>query len=283
MTASAPGSGRRLYISSDMEGVAGVSSWQQVDARTPHPEYEIYRRLYTAEVSAAIAGARAGGAGDVLVNDSHGPMRNLLLDELPPDVRVIFGNRKPFSMVQDAGGGFDGAFFIGYHGGAGDADAVLCHTYTPSVIYEVHLNGVRCSEATINAGLLGYYGVPVLLVTGDRTTVDGVRAQMPWVRGVVVKESIGNFAADSMMPAAARRAIAAEAESAIRERGAAQPFRFEPPLVLDVTLVTAAQAHLVATIPGFERTGSRHVRFAHDDYPVVFKAFVASWRLGSQA
>ena len=176
---------------------------------------------------AAIEGARAGGAGEVLVNDSHGPMRNLLLDELPADVRVIFGNRKPFSMVQDADGGFDGAFFIGYHGAAGDADAVLCHTYTPSVIYDVQLNGMRCSEATINAGLLGYYGVPVLLVSGDRTTVEGVRAQMPWVRGVVIKESIGNFAADSMTPAAAVRAIAGARRigRARKHRRATLPFR----------------------------------------------------------
>ncbi|HEX3369789.1 MAG TPA: M55 family metallopeptidase [Candidatus Cybelea sp.] len=273
----------KLYISSDMEGVAGVCAWQQVDARTPHPEYEAYRRLYTAEVRAAIDGARAGGAGELLVNDAHGPMRNLLLDELPDDVRVIFGNRKPFSMVQDAGAGFDGAFFIGYHGAAGDADAVLCHTYTPSVIYEARLNGMRCSEATINAGLLGYFGVPVLLVTGDRTTVEGVRSQMPWVRGVVIKESIGNFAVDSMTPGAAVRAIAAAAESVVRESTAARPFCFEPPIVLDVAFVTAAQAHLVATIPSFERTGSRSVRFAHDSFPVVFKAFVATWRLGAQA
>ena len=138
-----------------------------------------------------------------------------LLDELPSDVRVIFGNRKPFSMVQDADGGFGGAFFIGYHGAAGDADAVLCHTYTPSVIYEVRVNGIRCSEATLNAGLLGFYGVPLLLATGDRTTVEGIAEQMPWVRGVIVKESIGSFAADSMVPAAAQRAIRREAEVAI--------------------------------------------------------------------
>ena len=150
----------RLYISSDMEGVAGVCAWEQVDARTPHPDFAIYRRYYTQEVTSAIEGARSGGVAGVLVNDSHGPMRNLLLDELPSDVRVIFGNRKPFSMVQDAQAGFGGAFFIGYHGAAGDADAVLCHTYTPSVIYEVRINDVRCSEATLNAGLLGYYGVP---------------------------------------------------------------------------------------------------------------------------
>ena len=249
----------------------------------PHAEYATYRRYYTQEVASAIEGARAGGAGGVLVNDSHGPMRNLLLDELPSDVRVIFGNRKPFSMVQDADGGFGGAFFIGYHGAAGDADAVLCHTYTPSVIYEVRVNGIRCSEATLNAGLLGFYGVPLLLATGDRTTVEGIAEQMPWVRGVIVKESIGSFAADSMVPAAAQRAIRREAEVAIAEAATAKLFCFEPPITLDVQLVTAAQAHLVATIPSFERTGSRSVRFVHDSYPVVFKAFVATWRLGAMS
>jgi D-amino peptidase len=270
-----------LYVSSDMEGVAGVCAWQQVDARTPHPEFAIYRRFYTQEVTSAIEGARAGGAAGVLVNDSHGPMRNLLLDELPDDVRVISGNRKPFSMVQGADGGFGGAFFIGYHGAAGDADAVLCHTYTPSIIYEVRVNGVRCSEATLNAGMLGSYGVPLLLATGDRTTVEGIVEQMPWVRGVIVKESIGSFAADSMVPAAAQRAIRREAEVAIAGAGAAKLFCFEPPITLDVQLVTAAQAQLVATIPSFERTGSRSVRFVHDSYPVVFKAFIATWRLGA--
>ena len=272
-----------LYISSDMEGVAGVCAWQQVDARTPHPEYAIYRRYYTQEVAGAIEGARAGGAAGVLVNDSHGPMRNLLLDELPADVRVIFGNRKPFSMVQGADGGFGGAFFIGYHGAAGDADAVLCHTYTPSIIYEVRVNGIRCSEATLNAGLLGFYGVPLLLATGDRTTVEGIAEQMPWVRGVIVKESIGSFAADSMVPAAAQRAICREAEAAVAGAPTAKRFCVETPITLDVQLVTAAQAHLVATIPSFERTGSRSVRFVHDSYPVVFKAFVATWRLGAMS
>jgi D-amino peptidase len=272
-----------LYISSDMEGIAGVCAWQQVDARRPHPDYEIYRRCYTREVTSAVEGARAAGATGVLVNDSHGPMRNLVLDDLPADVRVISGNRKPFSMVQDVDSGFDGAFFIGYHGAAGDPDAVLCHTYTPSVIYEARVNGIRCSEATLNAGLLGYYGVPLLLVTGDRTAVADVQEQMAWVRGVSVKESIGNFATNSMVPAAACRAIRREAEAAIRGANDAQLFRFKPPIALDVQLVSAAQAHLVATIPGFERSGSRSVRFTHDDYAVVFKAFIATWRLGMQA
>jgi D-amino peptidase len=273
----------KLYISCDMEGVAGVCSWEQVDARTPHPDYAIYRRYYTYEVRSAIEGARAGGAGEILVNDSHGPMRNLLLDELPNDVRVIFGNRKPFSMVQDADRGFSGAFFVGYHGAIGDADAVLCHTYTPSVIYEVRVNGVRCSEATLNAGLLGHYGIPLLLVSGDRTTVDGVREQMPWVEGVVVKESIGNFAAASMTPHAAQTAIHEGAKEAVKSASRAKAYRFASPVQLDVTLVKTEQADLVEMIPGFSRTGARSVRFAHEHYPVVFKAFVATWRLGARA
>src|SRR5580658_11014344 len=272
-----------LYISSDMEGVAGVCAWQQVDARTPHPEYEAYRRYYTQEVAGAIEGARAGGAGGVLVNDSHGPMRNLLLDELPTDIRVIFGNRKPYSMVQDADASFGGAFFIGYHGAIGDQNAVLCHTYTPSVIYELRLNDLRCGEATINAALLGSYGVPLLMVTGDRTTVEGVQAQMPWVHGVVVKESIGNLAADSISPAAAQRAIADGAMQAISGKSNAKPFTIAAPIEMRITLAKTEQADYVAIIPEFERSGPREVRFVHDDIRTIFKAFVAAFRLGAQA
>lgn len=273
----------KLYISSDMEGIAGVTSWKQVDARTPHPEYATFRRYYTHEVRAAIEGAREAGARDVLVNDSHGPMHNLLFDELPADVRVIFGNRKPHSMAQDADRGFDGAFFIGYHGAIGDADAVLCHTYSPAVIHDVRVNGVRCSEATLNAALLGHFGVPLLLVSGDRTTVEAIRTQMPWVRGAVVKESIGASAANTLTPPAARALIRDAAREAVTNAKSATPYAFEPPIVLDVELATTAQADLAATIPGFARTGGRSVRFEHAQYPVVFRAFVATWRLGAYA
>jgi D-amino peptidase len=98
-----------------------------------------------------------------------------------------------------------------------------------------------------------------------------------------VKDSIGSFAANSMMPGTACRAIRRAAEEAIRKAAQAKLLRFDPPLTLDVQFVTAAQAHLVATIPGFERTGSRSVRFTHEAFPVVFKAFVATWRLGAMA
>jgi D-amino peptidase len=273
----------KLYCSTDMEGVAGVSSWEHVDARTPHPEYATYRRYFTLEVAAAIDGARRAGAREVLLNDSHGPMRNLLFDELPSDVRVIFGNRKPYSMVQDADPSFGGAFFIGYHGAIGDSDAVLCHTYTPSVIYDLHLNGMRCSEATINAALLGAVGVPLLMITGDRTTVEGAQAQMPWVHGVIVKESIGTLCANSMSPAAAQRAIGAGAEYAVANAAKAKPFILESPIEMRVTLAKTEQADYVEIIPGFERVGARDVRFVDPDIHTIFKAFVATFRLGALA
>ena len=272
-----------IYISCDMEGVAGVSSWQQVDTRNHPPEYFIYQQYMTDEVAAAIDGARSAGAREVLINDSHGTMRNMLFDRLPDDVRVIFGNRKPLSMVEGMNREYGGVFFTGYHGAIGDQNATLGHTYTPSVVYEARINGVVCSEATINAGLAGFYGVPVLLVTGDRVTVEGVQAQMPWVHGVIVKESIGYFSTDSVSPARAQAMIREGAAHAVRNAQNARPFVFDPPVTLEIDLARVEQADYVELIPGFVRTRARTAQFTHDDYPTIFRAFVAAFRMGALA
>ena len=273
----------KVYISADMEGTAGVCSWDQVDARNYTADYFIYQKVMTAEVCAALDGARKGGATEFLITDSHGPMRNLLLDELPDDARVIFGNRKPFSMLQDIDRTFGGVFFTGYHGAIGEPNATLCHTYTPSVVYDVRLNGLRCSEATLNAALAGHFGVPVLLITGDRVTIESAAEQMPWITGVIVKESIGNFAVDSMSPQAAQDAIRDAAVRAVRSAKDARPFVFDPPITMEIDLAKVEQADWVALIPGFERSGARAVRFTSENYPTVFKAFVAAFRMGAVA
>lgn len=270
-----------VYISSDMEGTAGVCAWEQCDARKPHPEYALYRTWMNREIRAAIDGAREGGAKGITVNDSHGPMRNIDFDEQPADIRVISGNRKPFSMAQGAEGGFDGAFFTGYHGAIGDANATLAHTYSPGVIYDVAINGTTCSEATLNAAYLGWFGVPLLLVTGDRTTVEGVQAQMPWVIGAVVKESIGYYATDSISPDAAQDLIRAAARTAIENASTAKPFTFKAPITMDITLARVEQADLIELIPGFTRTESRQVRLTRDDYPTILRAFIAAFRMGA--
>ena len=262
-----------------MEGTAGVCSWAQCDPSNQH-EYPIYRRYMTREVRAAIDGAREAGAGEMLINDSHWDMRNLLWEELPVDVRVVSGSRKPLSMTQGLGDGFAGAFFTGYHGGAGVANSTLSHTYTGDVLFDVQMNGVHCSEAILNAAFAGVHGIPLLLITGDRTIVSEVTALMPWVTGVIVKESIGYYAADSLTPIAAAAAIRMGAREAVARAKDAKPFVFVPPIRMELTFTRAECVDTVELMPGFHRMDARTVGFNAPDYPTAFRAFVAAFRLG---
>lgn len=272
----------KLYISCDMEGTAGVCSWMQCDPANTS-EYPVYRRYMSREVRAAIDGARTAGVTDVLVNDSHWDMRNVLWDELPADVRVISGSRKPFSMTEGLDRGYVGAFFTGYHARVGDADGVLAHTYTADVLYNVRINGVACSEALLNAAMAGYYGIPVLLATGDRVFVEHAKQHMPWITGVVVKDGIGHYSANSMTPKAAQAQIQAAAATAVRNASQAKPFTFDPPITMELDTTRVEQADFIELMPGFQRTRGRTLRFAHDDYQMVFRAFVAAFRLGGAA
>ena len=272
----------KLYISADMEGTAAVATWTQVDPKNT-TEYPYYRTLMSREVRAAIDGARDAGATDVLVNDSHSSMRNVSWDELPSDVRMIYGARKPFSMSEGVDASFGAAFFTGYHAGAGERDGAMDHTYSPDTLYTVRVNGIACSEALLNAAVLGTYGVPVVLITGDRTVCESTRAHMPWIATAIVKESIGRFSVNSISPEAARACIRAAASEAIANAGAARPFVFEPPIALEIDFVGTQNADFAELIPGMERIGGRTCRYEHDDFRVVFKTFVAAMRLGSTA
>lgn len=272
----------KLYISADMEGTAAVASWTQVDPKNT-TEYPYYRKLMSLEVRAAIDGARDAGATATLVNDSHSAMRNVLWDDLPDDARMIYGNRKPFSMTEGIDTSFAAAFFTGYHGGIGDSNATLAHTYSPDTLYNVRVNGIACSETLLNAAVLGTYGVPVVLITGDRATCDRARVHLPWITTVVTKDAIGYFAVDSLSPAEARRRIRAGATSAIEDLARAKPFVFEPPIALELDFVKVEQADFAELIPGIDRIGGRTVRYVHDDYRVVFRTFMAAMRLGAAA
>ena len=266
-----------------MEGTASVSAWQQCDPSNV-TEYPYYRKLMSQEVRAAIDGARTAGVDDVLINDSHSSMRNMIWEELPESgVRLIAGNRKPFSMAEGLDSSFGAAFFTGYHAPAGEGNGALEHTYTPDTIYNIRINGIRCSEATLNAAVAGYHGVPLVLITGDRTTVEHAQSQFPWITGVIVKESIGKFVVNSISPKEAQEAIRAGAREAMQRIGEAKPYVFEPPITMEIDFVLSEQADFVELMPGFERTGGRTVRFVHDDYRTVFRAFIAAFRLGSAA
>jgi len=272
----------KLYISADMEGTAAVASWTQVDPKNT-TEYPYYRKLMSLEVRAAIDGAREAGATHVLVNDSHSAMRNVEWDELPSDARMIYGNRKPFSMSEGIDETFGAAFFTGYHAAVGVANGTLGHTYAPDTLYNVRVNGIACSEALLNAGVLGTYGVGVALVTGDRATVEDAQRNFPGVTGVIVKESIGYFAVDSLSPDVARERIRAGARAAIANVANVKPYVFQTPIALELDFMRVENADFAELIPGIDRIGGRTVRFVHDDFRVVFKTFIAAMRLGAAA
>lgn len=263
----------KIYISSDMEGVSGVVHSEQIDPA--QAEYQRARKWMLAEVNAAIEGALAAGAKQVLVNDSHWNMRNLMIEDLNPAATLLSGTPKPYSMMTGIDAGFDAVFLMGYHARAGSAFANLDHTYVgPNSVQNVWVNGIEVGEYGLNAALAGYFGVPVVLVTGDQT----VCAQAKELLGddletVAVKEAVGRVAAKNMHPTRAQEMIRAAAERALKQKRA--PFTFKPPITLRLALARSTQAECCALMPNVKRVAPRVIEFTHDDYAVLFNAFRA--------
>lgn len=262
----------KVFISVDMEGIGGVVHRDQVWSEGK--DYDRARGWMTEEVNAAITGALAGGATEVLVNDSHGNMRNVLVENLHEKASLISGTPKPLSMMQGIDGSFDVVFFIGYHAGAGTEDGVLDHTYSSSTVSNVRINGKLMNEAGINAALAGYHGVPVGLVTGDSNAVEQTRALVGDVEGVVVKEAVGRTAAKVMQPKKAQALIRKAAQTAVERRDDLQPLKLEKSNTVEVDFLTSAMADWAEMIPGVERDG-RTITYASDDFVTVFKALRA--------
>jgi len=268
-----------IYISVDMEGVAGVVHEDQTDPIDPRHagEYNRFRRLMTAEANAAIEGALDAGAERVLVNDSHWLMMNLLAEELHPAAELLSGGPKARSMVEGVEAGFDAAMFVGYHARAGVGQAIIDHTYT-SIVHEARLNGRPVVELAINAALAGTYDVPVALVSGDQALAAEARELLgPSVETVVVKHAVGRFAARSVAPSVACRLIREGAAAALRRAHA--PFRLPAPIRLEVDFALTQMADMAELAPGSVRVGGRTVAYTHDDYREVFRAWRALYNL----
>jgi D-amino peptidase len=268
-----------VYISVDMEGVAGVVHEDQTDPVDPRhaAEYNRFRRLMTAEANAAVEGALAAGAERVLVNDSHWLMMNLLAEELHPAAELLSGGPKARSMVEGIDGGFDAALFVGYHARAGVGHAIIDHTYT-SRVHEARLNGRPVGELAINAALAGTYGVPVALVSGDQALAAEARETLgPSVETVIVKHAVGRFAARSVAPSVACRLIRDGVIAALGRPHA--PFRLPAPIHLEVDFALTQMADMAELVPGSVRTAGRTVAFTHDDYREVFRAWRALYNL----
>jgi D-amino peptidase len=262
----------KVFLSSDMEGTAGVVDWQQCVG--DGPEAAAGRALLLAEVNAAIEGAVAGGATEIVVNDSHSTMRNLPADALAGGASYISGSHKPLYMMQGLDGSFDAVMFVSYHGSVG-APAGLSHTYNPRAVIEARLGGVVTGEAGINALVAAHYGVPVVLVTGDRCACEETAALIPGVHAAVVKEHVSRLAAHSLHPARACALIRETAQRAIEGAAGASP----PPVgsaTLEISVRTTDIAEAAAWVRGVERTGPRELRFDGEDPLAVYRSFCAA-------
>ena len=262
----------KLFISFDMEGVAGIVDWAQ--CLPPGQLYEEGRALLLGEVNAAIDGALAAGATEIVCNDSHGPMNNLNPADLHGRAAYIAGRHKPRYMMEGLDDSFDAVFLIGYHGSISGEPSVLSHTYNPSVISRVTLNDVECGESGINALVAVGHGVPVALITGDQVTIAEAEPFFKQVEPVVVKGSITRFAAAQVHPEEAREMIYAGAESALRRLGSVPLPNVALPARLDVELQNADMANVASWVKGVERSGTRSVRIMGDDPLEVYRSFV---------
>ncbi len=262
--------GPKIFISADMEGIWGVVHANQTSQASP--EYTAARKWMVDDVNAVIAGLLEGGAGEVVVNDSHGSMRNISAEALNPKAALISGSPKPLSMMQGIDATYDGVVLVGYHARAGSALAILDHTISGGTIRAIRVNGREFPEMGLNAAIAGYYKVPVIMLSGDTETC----AQAMSLFGdafvtAAVKQATGRFAAQMLPQDEARARLREAAKQAVSRAGKVPPFRIEPPYTFEVEFLTSGQAELPLMLPGVKRPSPRSVSFTATDYIEGFK------------
>jgi D-amino peptidase len=252
----------KVYISADMEGVGGVSTWD-VQASAKGREYEQFRRLMTLEVNAAIAGAFDAGATDVIASDSHGDAQNIDVELLDSRARLIRAWPRPLGMMQGVDSTFDAVVFIGYHAREGRADAVLAHTFSGDEV--VKLNGVEMSEAGYNAAIAGDLGVPVVFLSGDQTICSDAKELLGPIETAAVKQAIGFHSARMIPPGEAQALIREGVKRGVGRRKDLKPFRVTHPIKTEVRFNEIVKAELASYIPGVDRTSGNTIVFTAPD------------------
>jgi D-amino peptidase len=259
--------GLKVFISVDMEGLAGVVSSSEVAATGP--DYGHFRTIMAGETNAAIEGAFRAGAAEVVVRDSHGAKQNLLPGDLDPRARLLRGQSTgPKNMMEGIDKTFDGVVFIGYHARAGTPNAILEHTSTGNVV-DFSVNGVSLPEGGYNAIVAGLAGVPVVFAAGDKALVDQLRGLLGSIEGVAVKEEIAD-AVLSLSPAAAQEAIRRGVEQAVRNRATFKPFTLPSPYTMILKVKQERPLY-----KGAERVREGEFRFSNPDFLEILNAFNA--------
>jgi D-amino peptidase len=260
--------GLKVFISIDMEGLAGVVAGGDV-SMGPNSDYAHFRSIMAGEANAAIEGAIRAGATYVLVRDSHGSKQNLLPGDVDPRASLLRGSSTgPKNMMEGIDSTFDAVVFVGYHAKAGTPGAILEHTSTGNVV-DFTINGVSLPEGGYNALVAGLYGVPVVFVAGDRAVVDQIRGLLGPIDAVAVKQEI-NDASLGLSPKQAQDEIRRGVEQGVRNRAKAKAYRFAGPYTM--VLKTKQER---ALYPGAQRGTGGEVTFANASLLEVLNAFNA--------
>jgi len=261
----------KVYILTDLEGATGVVREEQTRPGTQ--EYLEACRLLTGDVNAAVEGALKGGADEVYVLDGHGARGgfNLVIEELHPAAKYIMGGPRPCA-IPFLERGFSAAFLVGYHAMAGTAGAVLDHTMSTRVVYEVRVNGLKVGEIGIHALILGVFNIPVALVTGCKKAVEEAKSLLGDIEAVEVKEGLSRNSALLLPPRKTRPMIMEAAERALKRLGDFKPFKMEPSYTVEITFTHPVYADEAEKKPLAERVDDRTVKFADEDLLKVFHA-----------
>ncbi|PVA09832.1 peptidase M55 [Pelagivirga sediminicola] len=249
----------KIFISVDIEGIAGVN--EPLQGQRGNPEYEIARRLMTQEANAAIRGAFAGGASEVVVADSHGPMRNMIAEDLDRRAFLVSGKPRPLSMIEGLRSDHSGVILIGYHAAAGET-GVLAHTVSGLAFAQIRVNGKITGEPTLFAGHAAEIGVPLLAASGDDRLCAEILKQFPGARRVEVKTALGAQSSQSLSPEASRELIEAEVAEAVRNADTAKiDLPCKPPLDIEIRLMRQVYADAAALLPHIIRKSATEISF----------------------
>ncbi|HVH55720.1 MAG TPA: M55 family metallopeptidase [Vicinamibacterales bacterium] len=253
----------KVHISVDMEGVAGVVTSEQLGPTGF--EYARFREFMTREALAAVNAAKAAGATEVIVADSHGNGQNLLIEQFPADVRVIRSWPRRLGMVAGVDDNVDAAMFIGYHAGTNNPSGVRAHTFSSANLTRVALNGTNVTEGAWNAAVAGHFGVPVIMMSGDDAAIEEVRKAVGGIEAAETKRTLGFHSALTLTPQASATLIGERVTAALRRRSEFRPLKVQTPIVVDVSFKNYMAAEVLAYLPIFERVDSHSIRFRAKD------------------
>ncbi len=260
----------QVFISADMEGVSGIVHPSQLSPTGA--DYLRGRRLQTGDVNAAVEGALAAGATEVVVNDSHWVQRNILIEELHPRARLVSGATKPLGMVQGVENS-DVALFIGYHAKHGTPYALADHTWSAPCLNDLRIERQSIGETGLNALICGHFGVPVAMLSGDQALEAEAKALLPEAVVAVVKRATGRWAADCVSLEESLRMIRQCAEQAVRESANHEPLSPPQPCLVEMDLMLTDMADRAEAIPGVAREGGRTISFESEDMVQAFDVF----------